>query len=377
MVNFMKNFQLVRKENNGKEKWFIRYFDGIKIKTKTCRNCNTQKEAKEFANQFFKLKENDEQYLIKNIANDMYLSESEHLKRLERFGKNLSDETLFQKREFIKYIIRDFGEERLDNLKISKIENFLLQDDNHSGSWKNSYLGTFCAIYDETIWKCDNPIKCPIFQRFARNSRKPDIFSEKDLKKVLDKNNYDSYKEWLIFYLTASCGLRLGEIRAIQARQILICKGILVIDGFLKRNNFRTNYNKKGSINDRKIRCVPIPDKVLLEIAKYIAENKFKENDFLFVDKNDRLFTNAHLELVFRHVLKRSGINTIGKRYVPHSLRFTYVSRMRSILSVEDIRKIVGHTSTEMTEYYTRLLIDDMCDNLQPARKLVSKLFDL
>lgn len=49
MVNFMKTFQLVRKEDNGKEKWFIRYFDGIKIKTKTCRNCNTQKEAKEFA----------------------------------------------------------------------------------------------------------------------------------------------------------------------------------------------------------------------------------------------------------------------------------------------------------------------------------------
>lgn len=307
----------------------------------------------------------------------MYLSESEHLKRLERFGKNLSDETLIQKREFIKYIIRDFGEERLDNLKISKIENFLLQDDNHSGSWKNSYLETFCAIYDETIWKCDNPIKRPSFQRFARNSKKPDIFSEKDLKKVLDRNNYDSYKEWLIFYLTASCGLRLGEIRAIQARQILIYKGILVIDGFLKRNNFRTNYNKKGNVNDRKIRCVPIPDKVLLEIAKYIAENKFQKNDFLFVDKNNRLFTNAHLELVFRHALKKSGINTIGKKYVPHSLRFTYVTRMRSILSVEDIRKIVGHTTTEMTEYYTRLLIDDMCDNLQPARKLVSELFDL
>lgn len=49
---------------------------------------------------------------------------------------------------------------------------------------------------------------------------------------------------------------------------------------------------------------------------------------------------------------------------------------MRSVLSVEDIRKIVGHTSTEMTEYYTRLLIGDMCKNLQPTRKLVSELFD-
>lgn len=52
----MKNFQLVRKEDNGREKWFIRYFEGTKIKTKTCRNCNTEKEASLFANQFFKLK---------------------------------------------------------------------------------------------------------------------------------------------------------------------------------------------------------------------------------------------------------------------------------------------------------------------------------
>lgn len=66
----------------------------------------------------------------------------------------------------------------------------------------------------------------------------------------------------------------------------------------------------------------------------------------------------------------------IGKRYVPHSLRFTYVTRMRTVFSIEDVRKIVGHTSSEMTEYYTRFLIGDMCKNLQPARKIVSELFD-
>ena len=49
---------------------------------------------------------------------------------------------------------------------------------------------------------------------------------------------------------------------------------------------------------------------------------------------------------------------------------------MRTAFSVEDVRKIVGHTSTDMTEYYTRMMIADMCKTLQPARSVVSELFD-
>lgn len=373
----MKKIDLIC-ENAGKEKkWFVRYFDGTKYRTKTCRNCSTEQDAKMFAEKFFKNKQREDQYLIKFIAEDMFiLPESEHLKRLEKFGKKLSLETITQKRQFINLIINQFGNERIDTLHISKVENFLLSDDSHSGSWKNFYLETFCSIYDETIWKCTVPVPRPRFQKFARNSKKPDVFSEKDLNRILDRRFYDSYKEWLLFCLTSSCGLRLGEVRAIQARQIFIAEGMLVVDGFLKRNLFRTNYNKKGNQNDKKIRCVPIPDKVLAELAQYIASNKFENNDFLFTDENNRPFTNAHLEHNFKKVLKRSGINLIGKRYVPHSLRFTYVTIMRTVFSIEDVRRIVGHASPEMTEYYTRVLITDMFKKLQPVRKIVSDLFD-
>lgn len=372
----MQKFELICKNVGEKKKWSVRYFDGTKVRTKACRNCFTEQDAKLFAEKFFKNKQCEEQYLIKNIAHNMYFPESEHLKRLEKFGKTLSKETLVQKRQFINLIIKQFGNERIDTLHISEVENFLLSDNTHSGSWKNFYLETFCNIYDETIWKCEVPISRPKFQRFARNSKKPDVFSEKDLNRILDRKFYDSYKEWLLFCLTSSCGLRLGEVRAIQARQVLIAEGILVVDGFLKRDLFRTDYNKKGNQNDKKIRCVPIPDGLLSELAQYIAFHKFENNDFLFTDDNNRPFTNTHLEHSFKKVLKKSEINLIGKRYVPHSLRFTYVTRMRSVFSIEDVRKIVGHTSSEMTEYYTRLLIGDMCKNLQPARKIVSELFD-
>jgi len=371
----MKDFELKSKIFDGKVKFYFSYFDGEKDRIKTCRNCKNKKDAMMFLIKFKKKYLVDNQYLIKNIAQDMFDNESEHLKRLEHFGKNLSSETIKQKRQFIELIIKEFGSYKLNELKISQIENYLLNDDFHSGSWKNFFLETFGNIYDESVWKCTKPVPKPHFQRFARNSHKPDVFTSNELNLIFNKNIWVSQKEWLLFYVTSSCGLRLGEARALQVRQLKIYEGILVVDGFIKRNGIRTNYNKKGNNNDRKIRCVPIPDKVLIELVNYITSNKLESDDYLFLDENDKLFTNCHLEYTFKKVLKSSGINTFEKKFVPHSLRFTYVTKMRTSFPVEDVRKIVGHTTTEMTDYYTRMLITDMCKTLQPARKVINELF--
>lgn len=372
----MKDFELLTKIVDGKTKWYFTYRDGTKVHSKTCRNCKTEKEALFVMNEFKKKSISGNQYLIKNIASDMFTNESEHLKRLENFGKHLSDDTIQQKRQFIQLIIKKFGNYKLNELHISDIESYLLKDFKHSGSWKNFFLETFGNIYEESLWKCKNPVPKPQFQKFARNSRKPDVFTEKELNQIFNKELWISYKEWLLFYITASCGLRLGEARALQVRQFQIHEGVLVVDGFLKRSGLRTNYNKKGNPNDRKIRCVPVPNRVLMEIVGYITRHKLDNNDFLFLDDYGKTYTNCHLEHTFKKVVKASGIDIHEKKFVPHSLRFTYVTKMRTAFSVEDVRKMVGHTSTEMTEYYTRMMISDMCRTLQPARSVVSELFD-
>ncbi|MCR5252615.1 MAG: site-specific integrase [Treponema sp.] len=372
----MKDFELLSRITGEKVSWYFTYKDGEKKRVKTCKGCKTESDALLFISNFKKRLLLDNQYLIKNIASDMFLSESEHLKRLKKFGKTLSADTIQQKRQFIELIIKSFGNKKINELKISEIENYLLEDDIHSGSWKNFYLETFGNIYDETIWKCKTPVQKPKFQRFARNSRKPDVFTEQELNLIFNKNLWDSYKEWLLFYVTSACGLRLGEARALQVRQIKIREGVLIVDGFLKRNGIRTNYNKKGNENDQKIRCVPIPDKILIELINYINLKGLTSNDFLFLNDLEKTYTNCHLEHTFKKVLRLSGVNTAGKKFVPHSLRFTYVTKMRTAFSVEDVRKMVGHSSTEMTEYYTRMMISDMCQALQPARNVVNELFE-
>ena len=49
---------------------------------------------------------------------------------------------------------------------------------------------------------------------------------------------------------------------------------------------------------------------------------------------------------------------------------------MRRNLDVESVQKIVGHTSVEMTEYYTRFGVQELIDGLQKTLPAAEKLFN-
>ena len=49
---------------------------------------------------------------------------------------------------------------------------------------------------------------------------------------------------------------------------------------------------------------------------------------------------------------------------------------MRTKLDAETVQKMVGHSSVEMTEYYTRAAIPEMIEGLNPARQAVNMLFE-
>lgn len=59
----------------------------------------------------------------------------------------------------------------------------------------------------------------------------------------------------------------------------------------------------------------------------------------------------------------------------PHSLRFTYITRMRRNADGETVQKPAGHNSMEMTEYYTRDAIPEMVEAAKPAVAAANKLF--
>ena len=356
-------------------KFYYEFTNDGKTTRRICKNCKTKEEAKLFVSKL-KLDNVSSPFLISNVAKGMFEKHSEHMNRLNNYGKNLSERTLGQKKLFIKLIVESFGNCRIDKLAIKDIEQHLLDDHIHSGSWKNFYLETFSNIYDETKWKCPTYIPRPKFQRFSRNSKKPDIFLTNELNSLLTESRWDNYSDYLLFVIIASCGLRLGEARALKVKQFDFQNRYLVVNGYCLRNGQRTTYNKCGSIDNDKLRVVPLPTDTVIQAMNWINKNKLAEDDYLFSDQFGNPVTQDHLEWTFKKALKRAKINVNGRRLIIHSLRFTYVTRMRRNLPIEQVQRIVGHSSLEMTQYYTRNSIPELLESITPSFKVVDGLFD-
>lgn len=359
-------------ENHGR--WFYACVkeDGS-FEEKLCSNCFTRREAEVYVRNIAGMSSS---YLIKNLTKDMYVMNGRHLDRLAQFGKQLCEKTVLDRRFYIKVITKDFGDYDLRCLSVKDIEYRLLIDRVHSGSWKNNYLETFQTIYDESVFKCSIPVPRPRFQRFARNSKKANVFTGEELSEFFKSSNWISYDMYVMFFLSYSCGLRLGEARGLRVSQFLFSEKVLVVNGFCKEDGTRTNYNKKGNEEDGKIRVVPIPDKSLAVAIDYIKSKKIEKDDFLFVREGKPVKPDT-ARRVFYKALKKSGIEkTKERKLVPHSLRYTYVTRMRLSLGVEEVKKIVGHSDVSMTEYYTRFGLKELIEGVKDSFSATEKLFE-
>jgi hypothetical protein len=85
-----------------------------------------------------------------------------------------------------------------------------------SGSWKNCYIQALGQIFDEVPWHTNKIILKPHFPRFVRNSKKADIFTTEELNLLFIPSLWCGTKEYLLFLCVATCGLLLGEARALE-----------------------------------------------------------------------------------------------------------------------------------------------------------------
>ena len=378
---FYHPFKKTVKSKSGKttKRWYYWWNDPITgvQHQKIIPNVSNKSEAYVYISKLPDPTDKQRHVTINEITQNMFIPESEHVQRLNQLGKHLSQRTLQNYRGFIKEITQKFGDCFIEDLTIPMVNGYLMSITDKSGSWKNSFLETLNQIYKEAPWHCKYTIIKPDFPRFARNSKKADIFTTEELDRFFDGANWvDGLREYLLFLIMASCGLRLGEARGLRVKQLIVEKHALLVDGFCKPNGFRTNYNKKGSNEDQKLRVTLVPDETMDIVIRYIESHYLSSEDFIFQREDGKPLRQEYLESVFHRVIAKAGIDTTCRKLCPHSFRFTYVTRMRTKLDAETVQKMVGHSSVEMTEYYTRAAIPEMIEGLNPARQAVNMLFE-
>jgi integrase len=393
-------FRKPKKLKDGKtvHRWYYYYLDVNKKQIqKACKGCKSRKEAENYIRTLPDADIKDNVVLIKDIADTMYLPGGEHIKRRIQLGKIDDPHTLDEARKYIKLIVEKWGHLTLAEVDPTDVTKYLFTV-NRSGSWKNRYTSIFGEIFIESQWYGCKLAK-PQFQRFAKNTKKADIFTTSELSKLFILDNFPTYEFYLFFLLCLSAGLRLGEIRAVRPKQILFDRKAMIVDGFCKRDGRRTSYNKKGSPDNPRLRVILLPDFTLAKIADHITKNSIMPDDFCFTVDGQPV-RQSYAEYIFETALVKAGIamsrsafkksdaykpeqriiksNIMpdGRKLVVHSLRYTYVTRMRRELPAETVMKMVGHTSVDMTDYYTqKRALDEALDSLTGANSAADNLF--
>jgi len=400
-MDFYHTFRKQKKNKAGKiiHKWYYWFYDENRRQIqKACPHCRNRSEAENYIRTLPPPAGGgvaSPDLLLGVIAETMYIPGSDHVDRRRQLGQSVEIETLAEARGYIKLIIEQWGGYALKDIDGEDVITYLFKI-KRSGSWKNRYLTIFKEIYAEAPrYGCK--IRTPPFPAFARNSKKADIFTNAELAALFKPGNFPDDVFFIMFLLILSGGLRLGEARAVRYKQILFDRKILIVDGFCKKNGDRTVYNKKGTPEKPKLRVVWLPDVTIAALAEYTRNKALMPDDFVFL-YDGKVVRQETAENVFFRALVLAGIAYSreklidlgywkkgkirnkaaaipgGRKLVPHSLRYTYVSRMRRELTAAELQPMTGHNSEVMVDYYNNVILENAIAALPAADSALENL---
>jgi integrase len=112
---------------------------------------------------------------------------------------------------------------------------------------------------------------------------------------------------------------------------------------------------KKSRDNDPRYRVAYLPERTWKLLEYWIARRQEAEgNPGLLFPYRGHAITKHFLGSRFDVGLENAGISRVGRNLTPHSLRYTYDTKMRGILPGDVLREFIGHRSEAMTDHYDR-----------------------
>lgn len=189
---------------------------------------------------------------------------------------------------------------------------------------------------------CDTPAK-NLNLRLDLSSRYG-VFSDKDIRKILDfVDAYDNWKKWAI-YLAIYTGARRGEIAQLRKQDI--------------KQDEKTNIyyiqvtSEAGAVKtNNAIRKIPLHSEIIQAgFLKYVCQC----NEKLFVE-----IKPFAISRFFKLILKYCEVESFdedGNPKVYHSIRHTFITKARAVHSnTTAIQQVVGHASYKagVTDRYT------------------------
>jgi integrase/recombinase XerD len=208
--------------------------------------------------------------------------------------------------------------------------NYILKN-NLSSSYQNQIVNAiklYFKIVKETAIEIDK------IHRPRREKALPNVLSKEEVKQIITAPTNLKHKTMLS--LIYSCGLRCGELLALQPHHIDSKRNIVLLK------------NSKG----KKDRIVPLSPKILEILREYYKV--YKPKTYLFEGQKEGAPYDARsIQLVLKQALHKTDIK---KPVTLHWLRHSYATHLlESGTDLRYIQELLGHNSSKTTEIYTHV----------------------
>ena len=165
----------------------------------------------------------------------------------------------------------------------------------------------------------------------------------KALFKACDLRTFVGLRDYTIMMLLLETGVRVNELVGIKTTDIIWEQKVIRIR------------NTKGGFE----RFVPIQDKMINQLKKYIAVRGSVDTDYLFITRDDTPLSKKQVQDRIKEYGKKAGIKNV--RCSPHTFRHTFAKLcVLNGANAFQLQAILGHTSLEMTKVYVNLFSNEV-----------------
>lgn len=263
----------------------------------------------------------------------------EGIAQIEKFtqwlsSKRYSPSTIKTYSEALKSFLVFYREKAIQEISNDDViiyTNDYILKNNLSASYQNQIVNAI-KLYFKTVR--ETKVEIEKIHRPKRAKLLPNVLSKEEIKLIL--NAHSNIKHKMMLSLIYSCGLRCGELLALQPKHIDSKRNIVLLK------------NAKG----QKDRILPLSPKILEMLRDYYKV--FKPTTYLFEGQTAGIsYDSRSLQLVLKQALHKARIT---KPATLHWLRHSFATHLlESGTDLRYIQELLGHSSSKTTEIYTHV----------------------
>ena len=249
-------------------------------------------------------------------------------------SKRYSEKTILTYCDALKSFLTFYSEKPIQTITNEDVIVFNIEfiiKNNLSESYQNQVVNAI-KLYFKTIKETELEIEK--IHRPKRAKTLPNVLSKEEVKAILEAPTNIKHK--MMLSLIYSCGLRCGELLALEPKHIDSKRNIVLLK------------NSKG----KKDRIAPLSPKILELLRAYYV--MYKPAKYLFEGTIvGEQYSDKSLQQVMKQALQKAKIS---KPATLHWLRHSFATHLlESGTDLRYIQELLGHSSSKTTEIYTHV----------------------